>query len=121
MTVLVLARAWYAVVGLGSLVMTGGHVTAVITGSRLDPVMALVGMAVGVLSVLAAAWVSSVNARRAAISRAGIIAGALPFVVLVWIAITTAQDAIALAVVPAIIALAAAAILARTRASARIA
>lgn len=117
MQLLILARAWYFVVGGGAVLLTVGNVMGrgPGSGSTLLDVMIPIGIAFGVLSIAAAMLVSATDPLRVAISWLGIVAGTLPFLALLWIAITTAQDAIVLASIPTVIAVAAAATLARDR------
>lgn len=117
---LALARGWYGFVGALFLLLTGGHVWGAIQGSAFDPPIVAGGLAVGVLAILAAAWVLSPTRLRAAVAWAGILALVAPFAMLFWIAAATASaDAVALAAVPSVLAVAAAArmMVARTRAT----
>jgi hypothetical protein len=106
---LFLARAWYAVIGAGAVLLTGGEIVGDFNpGSVVDVPNLAAGLAVGLLAIGAAAWVLASSPFRAAVAWVGIAAGIAPFAWLLWIAVTTAHDAIALAGVPAALALAAA-------------
>ena len=106
---LTLARIWYLVIGAGALLLTGGEITGDFSpGSVVDLPNLAAGLAVGVLGIGAAAWVQARSPFRAAIAWIGIAAGVAPFAWLFWIAATTARDAIWLAGVPTVLALAAA-------------
>ena len=109
MTILILARSWYAVLGAGALALTAGHVSGAMSGSRFDPPLVLAGLLLGVVAIGAAAWVSSPGLLRRAVSWAGIVGATLPFLWLTWVGLTSALSAIGYAVVPDVIALAAAA------------
>ncbi|MEP7082853.1 MAG: hypothetical protein ABI841_07770 [Chloroflexota bacterium] len=118
MDTLRLARGWYGVLGLGTLLLTGGHVVeGVRGGSRLDiPIVAL-GILLGLLALSAAAWVVTPDRTRGVIAWAGILGGAVAFLYAFWLAATTAaMDAVLFAGVPTVIALAAAARMAWARA-----
>jgi len=110
-----LARAWYAVIGLVALVMTTGHVSGAMSGSRFDPPIVAIGLGVGALTLAAAAWVGSPDRTKAMVAWLGIIAGLGPFAWGLTVAVTTAQDAIALAGIPSLVALGAAWAMAGTR------
>lgn len=116
-----LARAWYGVVGLGTLLMTAGHVTEGIAGgARFDAPIVAVGLAVGLSAVAAAAWVVAQDRMRAVAAWIGIAAVAAGFLYALWLAVTTAgTDAVVFIAVPTVIALAAAARMALARARAR--
>jgi hypothetical protein len=104
-----LARVWYAVVGAGALLLTGGEIIGDFNpGSVVDVPNLAAGLAVGLLAIGAAAWVLARGPLRAAVAWIGIVAGVAPFAWLFWIAATTARDAILLAGVPAVLALTAA-------------
>ncbi len=104
-----LARAWYAVVGGGALLLTAGHTWEALTaGSRFDAPLVFAGIGVGMLSLAAAAWVVATGRWRALSAWAGIVAAFLPLAVAMWIVMTTASlDAQALVGVPTLIGLAA--------------
>ena len=110
-----LARGWYAVVATGALVMTAGHINGATAGSRFDPPIVAIGLTVGILAGAAAFWVESTDGRAAAVTWLGILAGIAPFAYLVWVGATSAQSAIWYAIVPAIVALAAAGLMVRAR------
>lgn len=106
---LTLARIWYALVGGGALLLTGGEIIGDFNpGSVVDLPNLAAGLAVGMLAISAATWVMAPSPVRAAVVWIGIAAGAAPFAWLFWIAATTARDAIWLAGVPTVLALAAA-------------
>lgn len=114
---LTLARAWYAFIGAVLLLLTAGHVWGAVEGSRFDPPIVAGGLAVGVLAILASAWVLSTRSIRSVVAWLGILALVGPFAVVFWITLTTASgDAIALAAVPFALALAAAGRMAIARA-----
>jgi hypothetical protein len=118
---LTLARDWYLVIGGGALLLTGGEIIGDFSpGSVVDLPNLAAGLAVGVLTIGAAAWVLARGLLRVAVAWIGIAAGVAPFVQLFWIAATTARDAIWLAGVPTVLALAAAVrmVLARLEANA---
>ena len=106
---LTLARGWYLVIGAGSLLITGGEIIGDFSpGSVVDVPNLAAGLAVGMLAIGAAAWVQARSPLRAAVAWIGIAAGLAPFAWLFWIAATTARDAIWLAGVPTVLAVAAA-------------
>lgn len=106
---LTLARIWYLVIGGGALLLTGGEIVGDFSpGSVVDLPNLAAGLAVGVLAIGAAAWVLARGPLEAAVAWIGIAAGMAPFVWLFWIAATTARDAIWLAGVPTVLAVAAA-------------
>lgn len=110
-----LARAWYAVVGAGAFVMTGVHLYDGSRGSRLDPRLVILGLAIGALSLAAATAPSRDRPVRLGISWLGVLAGAGPFAYLLWIGLTSAQGALAYIVPPVLLAFGAALVLARAR------
>lgn len=100
------ARGWYAVLGAGALILTGGEILGDLNpGSVVDVPNLVAGIAVGILTLAAAVWVVHPGRIRAASAWLGIIAGFAPFAWLFWIALNTAAaDAIALAAVPTVLA-----------------
>lgn len=106
---LALARAWYLVIGAGALLLTGGEIMGDFSpGAVVDLPNLVAGVGVGVTAIAAAAWVLARSPFRTAVAWIGIVAGMAPFAWLFWIAATTARDAIWLAGVPTVLALAAA-------------
>ena len=104
---LTLARGWYLVIGAGSLLITGGEIIGDFgPGSVVDVPNLAAGLAVGMLAIGTAAWVQAGSPVRAAVAWIGIAAGVAPFSWLFWIAATTARDAIWMAGVPTVLALA---------------
>jgi hypothetical protein len=102
-----LARAWYAVVGVGALLLTTGQIqTALAPGSEPNIPNIAAGIGIGLLMPAAALWVLAPGRFRTALAWIGIVAGVAPFLVLGWIALRTAAiDAVLLAAVPTALAL----------------
>jgi len=114
-----LARAWYAVLGLGALILTAGHVSGAFQGSRFDAPLVAGGLALGLLAIGASVWVG-VAGPRAVVVWAGIAAGVLAFLILFGIAAQTpSADVLLLAGIPTALALAAGARMAFAQARAR--
>jgi len=100
---LALARSLYLVLGLAAILMVTMHTWEGLRGSRFDPPLAALGAALGLLSIATGAWVASAGRWRRLTAWLGIIplpAGAL---YLLGIALTSAHDAIILALVPVVI------------------
>jgi hypothetical protein len=117
---LTLARIWYALIGGGALILTASEIkTDFDPGSVVDLPNLAAGLAVGMLAIGAAVWVLTASPVRAAVAWLGIAAGVAPFAWLFWIAATTARDAIWLAAVPTVLALAAAVRMALARLAAK--
>ncbi|MCV0402932.1 MAG: hypothetical protein K5924_04370 [Chloroflexi bacterium] len=89
------------------MLLTAGHTWEALTaGSRFDAPLVLAGIAVGTLSLAAAAWIGATGRWRGLSVWAGIVAAFLPLAVAMWIVMTTASlDAQALAAVPTLIGL----------------
>lgn len=108
-TSLRLARSWYAVVGIGALVLTAGHLMGALQGSALDPPIVAAGLAIGVTATAAAAWVG-LTGSRAVMVWIGIAAGVIAFLVVFALAARTPTiDVLLLAGIPTALAMAAAA------------
>jgi hypothetical protein len=103
-----LARLWYALSGLASLLLVAGHIQGVLQGSRIDPPLAACAIALGFLAIAAAAWVHEGTPLRRIVVGLGIVAGLMPFAWGTYVAATTAQSAFLYAAVPSLVALGAA-------------
>ena len=115
-----LARAWYGLLGAGALMLTAGEIVGDLSpGATVDLPNLAAGTAVGMLMLAAAAWVVAAGRTQTILAWLGIVAGVLPFALLLWIALNTASpDAIALAVVPTVLAMLAGVRMALARAGA---
>jgi hypothetical protein len=117
MRFLVVARMFYALVGLGTLLMTAGLVSSYLgPGAAVELRAPIVGVLVGVLSIAAAVLVSgrpTAGMTRHILAWAGIAAGIAPFLWLLALGITSATSALGVTLVPLVVALPAAVVMAR--------
>lgn len=100
-TSLTLARALYAIVGIGALLMVFGQLTS---GSSLaDPVFPA-GAALGVLALGSAMWFDAPGRAQAIVVWLGLLAVALALVVFTGFALRTpSPDVLALVAVPTVL------------------
>lgn len=114
MVTLLLARAYFVVVGVAAILVTISSAASVLAGSNYEWWLAVVGIVAGALAVVAGAFVRRPGRAVAAVW-AGIAVVVGAHVYLLAIAFTSAQSAIGLTAVPAAIAFAASARLAAAR------
>ena len=98
---LALARGWYALLGAGALLVTGGSIAGTLSGSMFEWTHAMAGIGIGLLSLGAALWVQARNRVRAVVAWLGIVALAAVFALPLTWDLGSLRDRILYAVLPA--------------------